>query len=423
MNVARTAPERIETATAPAPLRKRPALLPNGLSGRAPAPAAKSVYVLDDEESVLYFLRKILDDSGLAVTTFSDVPAFEAAFGERRPEYVMLDLALHADDGIGVLRQLAAIGYRGRVVVMSGVDERVLDAAVRFGTDSGLDIAGRLQKPFDIPRLRTFLMGAGLMPLPIVDADVHRALAAGQLYHVYQPKLDLKTGRVAGGEALVRWTHPVAGELAPDRFLPYLSQQGLHALTHGLLTAVMGQAREWERQGIGGDLSVNVPASLICEPGFYDWVKGLRQSTGASSPLTLEVTETDACVSDLDACTNIARFRLLGLSIAIDDFGVGYSSLARLRHLPISELKIDRSFVTGLAGDEVNQVIVQSVAMLAKGLRLKLTAEGVEEQAALDHLRALGCDYAQGYHISRPLPADAFARALRPIALPPSPAA
>lgn len=423
MTVARTAPERIETTAAPAIMRDRAASSPDSGYGRAPAPAPKSVFVLDDEESVLYFLRKILDDSGLSVTTFSDVPTFEAALGERRPEFVMLDLALHADDGIGVLRQLAAIGYRGRIVVMSGVDERVLDAAARFGAERGLDIAGRLQKPFDIPRLRNFLMGAGLIPLPIEDSDVHKALAAGQLFHVYQPKLDLRTGRVAGGEALVRWAHPVAGELSPDRFLPYLSQQGLHALTHGLLAAVLGQAREWERLGIEGDLSVNVPAGLICEPGFYDWVKGLRQSTGANSPLTLEVTETDACVSDLDACTNIARFRLLGLSIAIDDFGVGHSSLARLRHLPISELKIDRSFVSGLAGDEVNQVIVKSVAMLAKGLRLKLTAEGVEDPAALDHLLALGCDYAQGYHISRPLPADAFARVLRPKAPAPVPAA
>ena len=386
---------------------------PDASAGQGSPSAPKTVFVLDDEESVLYFLRKILDDSGLAATTFSDVPAFEAALSERRPDFVMLDLALHADDGIGVLRHLASVGYRGRIVVMSGIDDRVLEAAARFGVESGLDMAGRLQKPFDIPRLKAFLIGAGLMPLPIHDADAHNALAAGQLYHVYQPKLDLRSGRVVGGEALVRWSHPVAGELMPDRFLPCLSQQGLHDLTHGLMEAVLGQAREWESQGIDSQLSVNVPASLICEPGFFDWVKGLRRSTGARSPLTLEVTETDACASDLNACMNIARFRLLGLSIAIDDFGVGYSSLARLRHLPISELKIDRSFVAGLATDEINQVIVKSVAMLAQGLRLKLTAEGVEDPAALDHLRALGCDYAQGYHISRPLPAGAFAQAVR----------
>lgn len=414
MSMARTAPERIARADAPPSPTDRVVPWPD----RAPlaAPFPKSAFVLDDEESVLYFLRKILDDSGLAASTFSDVPAFQAALAERRPDLVMLDLALHADDGIGVLQGLASAAYRGRVVLMSGIDERVLEAAARFGAERGLNIVGRLQKPFDIPRLKAFLIGAGLAPVPIEDGDVRKALAAGQLYHVYQPKLDLRTGKVAGGEALARWIHPIAGELSPGKFLPRLSQGGLHDLTHGLLAQVLGQARDWEGQGIEGQLSVNVPASLICEPGFYDWVKGLRQSTGARSPLTLEVTETDACVNELDASVNVARFRLLGLSIAIDDFGIGHSSLARLRHLPISELKIDRHFVTGLAGDEINQVIVKSVAMLAQGLKLKLTAEGVEDQAALDYVRALGCDCAQGYHISRPLPADAFVRAVRPSA-------
>jgi len=414
MSAANTAFERVErnaAAHAAADLASR---RPDGAPSAAPPP--KSVFVLDDEEGVLYFLRKILDDGGLAASTFSDIATFQAALAERRPDAVMLDLALNADDGIGVLQHLASVGYRGRVVLMSGIDERVLEAAARFGAERGLAIAGRLQKPFDIQRLKSFLIGAGLMPLPFDDGDVRKALAAGQLYHVYQPKLDLRTGRIAGGEALVRWVHPIAGELSPDRFLPRLSQTGLHDLTHGLLAQVLGQARDWESQGIERQLAVNVPASLICEPGFFDWVKGLRQSTGARSPLTLEVTETDACVNELDASMNVARFRLLGLSIAIDDFGVGHSSLARLRHLPISELKIDRHFVTGLAGDEINQVIVRSVAMLAQGLKLKLTAEGVEDQAALDYVRALGCDFAQGYHVSRPLPADAFVRAVRPSA-------
>jgi EAL domain-containing protein (putative c-di-GMP-specific phosphodiesterase class I) len=409
LTVARTAPERIQLADTQAVERDR---APAGAFGAA-ATLPKSAFVLDDEESVLFFLRKVLDDSGIEAATFSDVPAFEQALEARRPDFVMLDLALHADDGIGVLRRLAKIGYRGRIVVMSGIDERVLDAAARFGAECGLQIAGRLQKPFEIQRLRAFLMAAGLIPLPMRDTDMEAALAAGQLFHVYQPKLDLHSGDVAGGEALVRWNHPIAGELPPDRFLPLLSQRQLHDLTHALLILVLRQAREWEDRWLDGQLSVNVPASLVCEPGFYDWVKETRRTTGARSPLTLEVTETDACVSDLDACTNIARFRLLGLSIAIDDFGVGYSSLARLRHLPISELKIDRGFVKGLASDEVNQVIVKSIVMLAKGLRLKLAAEGVEDAAALDHLRELGCDYAQGFHISRPLPADAFARALR----------
>ncbi|MGQ0675572.1 MAG: EAL domain-containing response regulator [Rhodospirillales bacterium] len=414
--MARTAPERIETAAATSSLRGNMAGKPDGAPSRAAsaAGATKSVFVLDDEESILYFLRKILDDGGLSAATFSDVSAFQAALSENRPDFVMIDLALHADDGIGVLRHLASVGYRGRVVLMSGTDERVIEAAGRFGAECGLAVAGRLQKPFDVARLKSFLMGGGLMPVPVQDGDMRKALAAGQLYHVYQPRLDLHSGRVAGGEALVRWAHPVAGELAPDQFLPRLSQQGLHDLTHGLLAQVLGQARDWENQGIKGQLSVNVPASLICEPSFYDWVKGLRQSTGARSPLTLEVTETDACVSDLDASMNIARFRLLGLSIAIDDLGVGYSSLARLRRLPICELKIDRGFVSHLADDEVNQVIVKSIALLAQGLRLKLTAEGVEDAAALEHLCALGCDFAQGYHISRALPADAFARTLRP---------
>ncbi len=241
--------------------------------------------------------------------------------------------------------------------------------------------------------------------------DLRAALRLGALDVHYQPKIEVATGRVVGAEALVRWDHPSLGALGPDQFIPLAEQTGLIlGLTDHVLTTALGTVRRWHDHGhphMG--VSVNVSAQSLVDDRFPDLVTSRLSEAGLPGEfLTLEITESAVMTDKSRARLTLERLGELGVHISIDDFGTGYSSLANLRRLPISELKIDRSFVTHLLDDDSDRAIVRSTIELGHSLGLWTVAEGVETQAHADELRRLGCDQAQGYGISRPLSRDRF---------------
>jgi EAL domain-containing protein (putative c-di-GMP-specific phosphodiesterase class I) len=234
-----------------------------------------------------------------------------------------------------------------------------------------------------------------------------KALAAQKLNLVYQPKVSLKDGRLGRVEALVRWDDDELGPVPPSRFVPLAEKHGLiDPLTEWGLRETLKQWGLWCEQGLETRLAFNISAVSLQRLDFPDLVEGMCREAGVPTDrLVLELTEgaTQPLVRLMDALT---RFRIKGMGLAIDDFGTGYSSLMQLRQLPFTEVKIDRSFVTDLPAAHDSRLIVKTIAELAHGLGLVATAEGVETLEQLRAVRELGCDVAQGFLISAPLPPD-----------------
>ena len=241
-------------------------------------------------------------------------------------------------------------------------------------------------------------------------ADLRHAMERGELSLHYQPKAELATGRITGVEALLRWNHPEYGFIPPDEFIPIAEHTGLiRPLTSWVLNEATAQVREWRSAGMDLNMAVNLSVRALMDGALPEEVASAlaRESLDATA-LILEITESTIMADPNRAIEILRRLADQGVSLAIDDFGTGYSSLAYLKRLPVNEVKVDRSFVMNLATDADDAVIVRSTVDLARNLGLRVVAEGVEDAASWDHLRLLGCDAVQGYHLARPMPAAAF---------------
>jgi EAL domain-containing protein (putative c-di-GMP-specific phosphodiesterase class I)/CHASE2 domain-containing sensor protein len=241
-------------------------------------------------------------------------------------------------------------------------------------------------------------------------ADLDHALASGAIWNAYQPKLDLRSGRIAGVEALVRWTHPVHGLIPPDDFIPLLEQNARAAeLTLKVLEQAIDDALAWERQGYPIAVAVNVSATLFREPEAIARLhEAVRARALPPERLIVEVTETAAMDDPAAAGAVLQSWRALGAKVSIDDYGTGQSSLSYLQNLPASELKIDKSFISRMAGEGREAIMVRSTIAMAHELGLEVVAEGVEHEAEIACLAAMGCDLVQGYAIARPMDAAAM---------------
>jgi diguanylate cyclase (GGDEF)-like protein len=242
--------------------------------------------------------------------------------------------------------------------------------------------------------------------------ELRRAIDQRELVLHYQPKILLATGEVSGVEALVRWEHPQRGMVAPDRFIPLAEHTGLIGpLTRYVLDAALRQERRWLDEGHPLPIAVNLAARNLADPDLCDDVLGLLDKHGVpANLLCLELTESAITTEPEHALHLMTRLRAAGISLAVDDFGTGYTSLAQLKNLPITELKIDRTFVGTMTVERSNGLIVRAIVDLARNLGLTTVAEGVEDADTFTALASNGCAVAQGYHMSRPLPADAFDR-------------
>jgi diguanylate cyclase (GGDEF)-like protein len=243
-----------------------------------------------------------------------------------------------------------------------------------------------------------------------VFTDFRRALGSGEIVVHYQPIVDLGDGGVRGAEGLVRWEHPDLGLLAPGAFVDAVEQTGLIGpMTRHVLEQSIAQCADWRGGGHDLSVSVNLSARNLLDRDLRLEIERLLRDYGLPpQSLTLEITESMLMADPDRAHSTVTALSDLGVNISVDDFGTGYSSLQKLRSLPIDELKIDRSFVTPMLRDESDLIIVRSTINLAHDLGLGIIAEGVEDQRTLARLAHLGCDLAQGFHLSKPLPADEF---------------
>lgn len=248
-----------------------------------------------------------------------------------------------------------------------------------------------------------------------LESSLPRALERDELFLVYQPKLDLSTGLVTGVEALMRWRHPTMGLVSPLQFIPIAEDIGLiDSMGHWALEVACRDARTWSDQGHPIQVSVNLSARQLNRHLLAEEVAQVLARAGLQpAQLELEITESGVMRNPAQAAVRLRELRLLGVSLAIDDFGTGYSSLSYLRNFPLSTLKIDRSFVKDLPINEDASALTAGIIALARSLRLKVVAEGVENFEQLGYLRANGCDEIQGYYLSKPISADEISRFLK----------
>ncbi|HIJ61844.1 MAG TPA: EAL domain-containing response regulator [Rhodospirillaceae bacterium] len=364
--------------------------------------------ILDDEPGFAGFVGQVAEGGGYDVRIVDDPQDFLRLLDDWPPTHIILDLAMPKVDGVEMLRHLADRQNRSQILIMSGFDNRVLDAAVRLGNERGLAIFGSVQKPIRAKELRAVLdrmrMGGGALDAGSLD----QALAAGDITPFYQPKVDLQSMQPTGFEALVRWRHADRGTICPDQFMPMAEASGrIDRLTEAVTTRAMSQTRIWHDQGMEVTVAINLSALSLDDEDLADRIQGMCRATGARhDAITFEVTETAAMANPLRGLDILTRLRIKGFKLSIDDFGTGYSSLVQLHRLPFSELKIDRSFVAECDTSSEARVIVKTMVDLGHNLDMTVVGEGVESEAVAKILAELGCDTGQGFAIARPMEAE-----------------
>lgn len=376
------------------------------------------IVVLDDELFMIKLITRLLTRLGFT-EVFSHSTAAEAfdsfAAAASLPDLILLDLNMPETDGIEFSRSLAAQGYTGSLILISGEGERTLQAASRLMQAHKIKVLGYLQKPF-VPEALGALMAKWMPYVPDQQQaktvsysaeEIRLAIANGELVNYYQPKVALADGRVVGVETLVRWRHPVDGLIFPDQFIGVAEAHDLiDDLTRVVLRQALTQACVWRDMDIALQVAVNVSMDNLGVPAFADFVIGATAAAGLSpNNVVLEVTESQLMKDMRVPLEVLTRLRMKHFLLSIDDFGTGHSSLAQLRDMPFDELKIDRGFTHGAYAAPTLRAILDSNLSLARQLDMKVVAEGVEHRADWDFLRSTGCEMAQGYFIARPMPA------------------
>jgi EAL domain-containing protein (putative c-di-GMP-specific phosphodiesterase class I) len=259
-------------------------------------------------------------------------------------------------------------------------------------------------------------MNAQVVERLTLESSLRRALPEKELFLMYQPQMNIATGRITGLEALLRWQHPDLGLVPPDKFIRIAENSGLIVpIGEWVLRTACSQARKWQDEGLPAvSVAVNVSAVQFRQENFCELVRQVLRETGlAPQYLELELTESLLLANADVTLSVIQELKAMGLTLAIDDFGTGYSSFSYLRQFQVSKLKIDRSFVRDVAVNPDDAAITTAIISMAKSLNLKVIAEGVEDEAQMSFLRAHQCDEIQGYYFSKPLVVDKVADKLR----------
>ena len=376
------------------------------------------ILVLDDEPFMHKLLVRMLTNLGYASVSTCDnghVALELITSPNDSPHLILLDLNMPKMDGLEFVRHLVERHYIGSLILVSGEDERMRQAAEKLARAHKITVLGHLHKPASPEDLGALI---GKWTAPSQDElyaknktygadELRAAIANGELVNYYQPKVMTSTGRVTGVEALVRWRHPQDGIVLPEQFISVAEGNGLiDDLTRVVLISAFAQSKLWQESGVMLHMSVNLSMDNLASLDFLDLIVDLAAKAGVPPQMvTLEVTETRLREDLRTPLEVLTRLRLKRFRISIDDFGIGNSSLAQLRDIPFDELKIDQSFVHGACSNEKLWAIFDSSLGLAKQLKMEVVAEGVEDQADWDFVRNRGCDIAQGYFIAKPMPA------------------
>ena len=409
----------LEGLACPLPVQPEDTAAP--MARATPLVGDAGVLIVDDDLFQLELLQFQLESLEVAPVQACNSGPAALAWLERHGSaatLLLLDLNMPGMDGVEFIRHLADRRHRGALVVFSGSDSRALETAAKLASASHLNVLGNLRKPVRLETLRGLIdRWRQFVPASVpTNAQVYgpleiaRAIDAHELVLHYQPQVGLTDGARIGVEALVRWQHRTDGLVAPDAFVGVAEAHGLiDALTHTVLELALAQARRWRDAGLALRVAVNVSMDNLTRLDFPEIVLDALTRHGVpATELVFEVTESRLMADARAPMDILARLCLKRIGLSIDDFGTGHSSLAQLRDLPFDRLKIDRTFVHGHPGRDIECAIFNASLQMAHRLGMTVVAEGVEDRADWDAVRASGCDTAQGYFVARPMPAAAL---------------
>jgi EAL domain-containing protein (putative c-di-GMP-specific phosphodiesterase class I) len=381
------------------------------------------ILILDDERDMCEFVADVGSDMGFKTTWCDNFEDFACRYSVDL-RGIFLDLAMPGMDGVEIIRFLADNNSGAYLVLMSGYDADVIEAARRLAQSRGLNVAGVLHKPFGVGELSAvydILANAQTPDRPCAvekapdryrpDREaLERALDDGQIVPWFQAKYCAKTRKILGAEVLARWIHPQHGMVGPDRFIPLAERDDLiDRLTDSVVRQALVHCRDWRNAGLSPRVALNLSPHMLHNLDLPDALLDIaRDYDIPPEKITLEITETALAgnfTSQLDILTRL-RMRRFGLSI--DDFGTGYSSLKQLQQGPFTELKVDQSFIAKAMAEEGARAIVESSIQLGHRLGLKVVAEGIETEEQMKLVESLGCEEVQGYLLGRPCAAEAF---------------
>ncbi|WP_432472756.1 EAL domain-containing response regulator [Amphritea sp. HPY] len=380
------------------------------------------ILLLDDDPLQLKLLTWQLKNLGCdQIVGFNSASKALAALEDTEPviDLIFLDLKMPDMDGVEVLRQLSHILYTGALVLFTGEDQDIMEATARLATAHKLNLLGALSKPCGHDELYALLdryqrskrSANGNGKKTYTSDEIRCGIDQGEFVNVYQPKVKLVDGTLADVETLVRWHHPYDGLVYPDQFITVAEEHSLiQRLTRSVLAEGLIQMKCWRDAGLQCGVSFNVSMLDLTDLAFPEYVLGeLQRNDVSTTNLTLEVTESRLIMDFRASMEILLRLRLMGVRLSIDDFGTGHSSLAQLRDLPFTELKLDRSFVDGVHNDSTLGAIVEASGDMAQHLNMMVVAEGVESLEDWRWLRERNCDLAQGYLIAKPMPGEELA--------------
>jgi len=382
--------------------------------------------ILDDDSAVGLTIQRIAESLGIDARFVSRSEDFFQQLGEWIPDFISIDLAMPDMDGVEILQVLADRECKSKIIITSGMGNRVLDAAQRSATQHGLDFAGILTKPltskdlhdlvtdecWSRPRIiegnqRTQSAQFGPTTFAPTREELARAIEREQFVVVYQPQIHCYSKAIAGFEALIRWKHPQMGLLSPRLFVPAAETFGL---IDTLTAQVFKQSIAWLSRSLPHSelsVSLNISARSLVDYRLAEHLSALCKDFSITPQrIVIELTESSAMIDPLRSLDMMTRFRVKGFQLSIDDFGTGFSSMVQLVRLPFSEIKIDKSFMAPRMKSSESRAVTRSIVNLGNSLGLRVTAEGIEDAETLDYLSNLGCDLAQGYYIAKPMSGD-----------------
>ena len=334
--------------------------------------------------------------------------------GSESPDVVLVDLDMPGMDGVELIEHVARARLAPAVVLVSALDPALLTTVQVMTRAFGLRVIGCIEKPLTVAKLATALSRSDdeLHQHHEADVDVpvdrlREGLADGRIVPWYQPQVEIANGKPVGVEALARWERQDGSVMLPRHFVPVLEREGLAAeLTDAILAHGCRSIAAWADRGLCLRLSVNVPPSTLADPDSADRYHRIVLAHGVDpKDVMLEITESSVVGEAAGSLGVLARLRLKGFGLSVDDFGTGYSSLLQLSQVPFTELKIDQAFVSGAEKLPRKRAMIEASLDLARKLGLSVVAEGVETVEEWRMLSELGCEFAQGYLVSPPVPA------------------